>query len=99
MPRLNDNLQAVLRRLAEGDRLVGPVQQHRPGRSPAVKPLKRRWGFASGERANAHSVDELIRRGLVERRGDEAVLVVRYDPVGRYRGGLPSHQTPGRSDR
>lgn len=53
--------QAIVMRLAMGDRLVGPVTVRNANGLAGQRP----WGFASGVRAHGLSVKALAHRGLI----------------------------------
>lgn len=59
---LRANMHEIVERLRRGDRLVGPVTV----RSGTSHRVPRPFGFAGGGgRVNAHSVEALVRRGLI----------------------------------
>jgi hypothetical protein len=75
MTALTPSQDEHLRRLAAGDRLTGPARVRKAGNVFVERP----WGFASGARAHAQSIDRLAARGLVAisetDNGREAALV------------------------
>lgn len=68
MPRLTDTQRSIVDRIANGERLVGPVTRfdRRPSRC-----WQRPWGFGNGRPVDANAVKGLIARGIVETRPAE----------------------------